>query len=157
MTFKSQLFCITTEHVCECILFAVNYNSYVVYINFKIIFPFNAELKVNEAFLFLEEHKFKSSEWCTLARVLNVPFEEIRKLKASCKETKNHDWVLEETLDYWITHHPNQPSLEKLTRAVERCDTIRSTQGITRNNYCFYFVVLGIIVLLIAIVLVYLK
>lgn len=116
--------------------------------------PFNAELKVNEAFLFLEEHKFKSSEWCTLARALEVPFEERRKLTASYKERKNHDWVLEETLDYWITHHPNQPSLEELTRAIKKCDTIRSSQSI---NYCFYFVVLGIIVLLIAVVIVFVK
>ena len=82
---------------------------------------FDTECNYNKAFLFLHKCGFKSCQWKSLAPFLHVPFGDRKKLLSSYEESKNHDWVLEEMLDYWITHHSSQPTLEELTKAVEDC------------------------------------
>ena len=79
------------------------------------------ELDANKAFLFLHKCGFKSSNWESLAPLLHVPLDDRKKLLSSYEVSKNHDWVLEETLSCLITCHSSQPTLDKLTKAVEEC------------------------------------
>ena len=57
----------------------------------------------------------------SLAPLLHVPLDDRKKLLSSYEVSKNHDWVLEETLSCWITCHSSQPTLDELTKAVEEC------------------------------------
>ena len=71
--------------------------------------------------MFLHKCGFKSSNWESLAPLLHVPLDDRKKLLSSYEVSKNHDWVLEETLSCWITCHSSQPTLDELTKAVEEC------------------------------------
>ena len=60
------------------------------------------------------------SHWETLAQFLHMSLDERRRLRESGRISENYNLILEEALDWWITH-TSQPSWEELVRAVKNC------------------------------------
>ena len=52
-----------------------------------------------------------------------MPLDERRRLKASGHISENYNLILEEVLDWWITHN-SQVSWVELVRAVHNCGEI---------------------------------
>ena len=63
---------------------------------------------------------FEFSLWESLAQYLHIPRKERKQLKNTIRN-EQYNLVLEDSLEYWITHHTSQPSWEELIKAVEEC------------------------------------
>ena len=81
------------------------------------------ELDVDNSFDLLHNCTcgFEFSPWESLAQYLHIPHKERKQLKNTIRN-EQYNLVLEDSLNYWITHHTSQPSWEELIKeCVERC------------------------------------
>lgn len=61
-----------------------------------------------------------------------MPLDERRRLKVSGCISENYNLILEEVLDWWITHN-SQASWEELVRAVHNCGEIDAAHKVTEK------------------------
>ena len=115
------------------------------------IFSSTTELTSSKAIVLLYKSGFNfKSKWSLFTRVLNVPLEQMEKMRAIIKEDEIYEYAIEIALDWWIKN-TSEASWKELILSVDMCgekdaaDTMRKTLSEESKYFCIIITISCII------------